>query len=208
MFLDFSNALNTFSRQGARLVRCNKSPLLAGEIHSGKQQGMLWFSSLSNCGFLQVLFFPRSFSPFILPIFSLNHRLPFADDVFIGHYNWDFQGIFIISYALQYVSEWSKKNGLNLNPKQLAQYMYTLTGNAVTNPDLKASMNRNSLSTVESVTYLGDTFTINANRANYYEGIFRKRVRLSIFANKLGRLSTPAECISKFSEACATPINL
>ncbi len=86
--------------------------------------------------------------------------------------------------------------------------MYSLTGNAVMNPDLKASINRNSLSTVEPVTYLGDTFVRNANRTNYFEGIFRKRVRLSIFAKKLGRLSTPAECISKFSEACATPINL
>ncbi len=81
-------------------------------------------------------------------------------------------------------------------------------GNVVTNPDLKAVINRNSLFTVESVTYLGDTFVRNANRTNYFEGIFRKHVRLSIFAKKLGRLSTPAECIRKYSEACATPINL
>ncbi len=86
--------------------------------------------------------------------------------------------------------------------------MYSLMGNAVMNPDLKTSINRNSLSTVEPVTHLGDTFARNANWTNYFERIFRKCVHLSFFAKKLGRLSTPAECIRKFSKACATPINL
>ncbi len=131
----------------------------------------------SNCGFLQVMFFPCSFSPFMHPIFSLNHWLPFADDVVIGHPYGDFQGIFIMSNALKYIAEWPQ-------PQKMLQCMYILMGNAVTNPDLKATINRNSLSTVESVTYLGDTFAINTNRTNYFERILRKRVRRSIFCKE------------------------
>ncbi len=40
--------------------------------------------------------------------------------------------------------------------------MFALKGNAVTDPDLKANINGNALSEVESVTYLGVTFLNNA----------------------------------------------
>ncbi len=44
--------------------------------------------------------------------------------------------------------------------------------------------------------------------ANHVEGIFRKCARLSFFAKKLRRLSTPAEYIRKFANACVIPIIL
>ncbi len=54
-----------------------------------------------------------------------------------------------------YVSDWSGDNGLNISPNKCVQCMFTLPGNAVKEPDLKANENGNALSTVDSVTYLG-----------------------------------------------------
>ncbi len=51
--------------------------------------------------------------------------------------------------ALKYVSEWSGKNYLNLNPKKCVQCMFSLNGDDVTDPDLKATINDNVLSTVD-----------------------------------------------------------
>ncbi len=57
--------------------------------------------------------------------------------------------------------------------------MFAQKGNVVTDPDLKANINGNALSEVESVTYLGVTFSINAKRTAHVENIFKKCVRLS-----------------------------
>ncbi len=100
------------------------------------------------------------------------------------------------------------QNGLNLNPNKCVQCTFSLIGNVVTDPDLKATINDNALSTVDTVTCLGGTFARNANWTNHVEGIFRKCVRLCFFAKKLRRLSTPAEYIRKFAEACVIPIIL
>ncbi len=100
------------------------------------------------------------------------------------------------------------RNGLNLNPNKCVQCTFSFKGNAVTDPDLKATINVNALSTVDSATYLEVKFARNAKWTNHVEGIFRKCVRLSFFANKLRRLSTPAEFIRKFAEACVIPIIL
>ncbi len=86
--------------------------------------------------------------------------------------------------------------------------MFSLIGNAVTDPDLNSTINDNELSSVDAVTYLGVTFARNAKWTNHVEGIFRKCVRLSFFAKKLRRLSTPAEYIRNFAEACGIPIIL
>ncbi len=86
--------------------------------------------------------------------------------------------------------------------------MFSLKGNAVNDTDVKATINDKPLSTIDSVTYLGVTFARNAKCTNHVEGIFRKGVRLSFFAKKLQRLSTPAEYIRKFAEACVIPVIL
>ncbi len=75
-------------------------------------------------------------------------------------------------------------------------------------PDLKATLNGNVPSSVDTVDYLGLTFARNTKLTNHVEGIFRKWVRLSFFARKLRRLSTPTEFILKFAEACVIPITL
>ncbi len=86
--------------------------------------------------------------------------------------------------------------------------MFSLKGNAVTDPDLKATINDNVLSTVDAVTCLGVTFARNAKWTNHVERIFRRCVRLSFFAQQLRSLSTPAEFIRKFAEAYVIPIIL
>ncbi len=73
---------------------------------------------------------------------------------------------------------------------------------------IQSTVFSNALSTVDSVTYLGVTFVRNAKWTNHVEGIFKKCVRLSFLAKKLRRLSTPAEYICKFAEACVIPIIL
>ncbi len=78
-----------------------------------------------------------------------------------------------INNALKYFF-WSGDNGLNLNPNKCVQCMFSLKGNAATDPDLKACINGNTLSTVESVTYLGVTFSNNAKWTTHVEEIFRK----------------------------------
>ncbi len=57
--------------------------------------------------------------------------------------------------------------------------MFTLKGNAVTDLDLKANITGNTLSEVQSVTYIGVTFSNNAKWTAHVEDTFRKRVRLS-----------------------------
>ncbi len=47
--------------------------------------------------------------------------------------------------------------------------MFSLKGNTVIDLDLKANINGNALSTVESVTYLGVTFSNNAKRTTHVE---------------------------------------
>ncbi len=86
--------------------------------------------------------------------------------------------------------------------------MFSLKGNAVTDPDFKASINDNVLSTVDSVTNLGVTFARNAKWTKHVEGIFGKCVRLFFFAKTLRRLSTPPAYIRKFAEACVIPVIL
>ncbi len=51
--------------------------------------------------------------------------------------------------------------------------MFTLKGNAVTDLDLKANINGNTFSEVESVTYLGVSFSNNAKLTVHAENIFR-----------------------------------
>ncbi len=156
--------------------------------------------------YFKVLLFPLSF-------FTLHTSHPFseslasvlrhADDVVIGHPCRVPQGISIINNALKYASEWSSENGLNLNPNKYVQCMFSLKGNACTDPELKATINDNAQSTGESLT--SPRVTI-ARKTNHAEGIFRKCVRLPFIAKKLRRLSTPAEFKSKFDDVCTIPI--
>ncbi len=146
----------------------------------------------TNCGVLQ----GAVHSPFIFTLHaydlfseSLFSFLKYADDVA--------QSLSIINNALIYVSKWSRKNGLNLNPNKCVHCMFSFKGNTLTDSNLKASINDNVLSTVDTVPYLGVTFARNAKWINHVEGIFRQCVR---------RLSTPAEYIRKFSERCVIPI--
>ncbi len=88
------------------------------------------------------------------------------------------------------------------------QCMFTLKGNAVTDPGMKANTYNNTLSEVESVTYLGVIFSNNAKWIAHVEDIFRKCVRLSFFVKKLLRLPTPADFIRKFVETCVIPLIL
>ncbi len=53
-----------------------------------------------------------------------------------------------------------------------------LKGNAVTDRDFKADINGNTLSEVETVPYLGVTFSNNAKWTTHAEDIFRMCVRL------------------------------
>ncbi len=85
----------------------------------------------------------------------LDSFLKYADDAVIGHPYKDSQFIFTKSDALKYVSDWYGANGLKLNPNKCVQCMFSLKGNAVTEPDLKANVNGNALSTVDSVAYPG-----------------------------------------------------
>ncbi len=71
----------------------------------------------------------------------------------------DVQSLFIINKALKYVSEWSEQNGLNLNANKCVQCTFSLIGNAVTDPDLNATINDTALSTVDTVTYLSYLLT-------------------------------------------------
>ncbi len=48
--------------------------------------------------------------------------------------------------------------------------MFTLNASAVTNLDFKANINGNTLSEVESVTYLGVTFSNNAKWTGHVGG--------------------------------------
>ncbi len=92
-----------------------------------------------------------------------------------------------------YVLDWSGDNGLKLNPSKCVQCIFTHKGNAITDLDLKANINGDTLSEVEPVTYLGVKFSNNAKWTAHVEDIFRKCVRLSFFVKKLRRLSTSAE---------------
>ncbi len=114
--------------------------------------------------------------------------------------------ISIINKALKYVSEWSGHNGLNLNPNKHIQCAFSLIGNAIFDPDFNATINENALSTVDTITYLGVTFSRNVKWTNNVVGIFRICESLSFFAKKPRRLSPPAEYIRKFVEGCVIPL--
>ncbi len=49
----------------------------------------------------------------------------------------------------------------------------------ITDPELKASINSDTLSAVESVTHLGVIFSNNAKWTTHVEEIFKKSVRVS-----------------------------
>ncbi len=63
--------------------------------------------------------------------------------------------------------------------------MLSLKDNADTDLDSKANINGNALSTVESVTCPGVTFSNNAKWTNHVDNIFRMCLRLSFFVKKL-----------------------
>ncbi len=83
---------------------------------------------------------------------SFDSFLEYAGDVVIGHLCKDSQGIFTIKNVFQYVSVWFRDNDLNLKLNYCVQCMFTLKGNDVTNPDLKANISGYTLSEVESGT--------------------------------------------------------
>ncbi len=56
-------------------------------------------------------------------------------------------------------SDWSGDNNLNLNPNKCIKCMFSLTGNTDAGPDLKGNINGN----VQSVSFLGVTFSNSAN---------------------------------------------
>ncbi len=57
--------------------------------------------------------------------------------------------------------------------------MFSFKGYVITDPELKASINGDTLSAVESVTYLGVIFSSNAKWTTHVEDIFKKCVRVS-----------------------------
>ncbi len=135
----------------------------------------------NNCGVFQgIVLSPFFFTLHASDLYfeSLSSFLKYADDVIIVHPCKDSQGIFTLNNAFKYVSDWSGENSLNLSPNKYVQCMFTLKDNAVTDPDFKANINGNGLSNVESVTYLGGTFSKNAKWTAHVEDIFRKCVRL------------------------------
>ncbi len=84
------------------------------------------------------------------------------------------------------------QNGLDrmteyLNPNKCAQCGFSIKGNAVTDPDLKATINDNVLSTVDTFTYLGVAFARNEKWTNHVEGIFRKCVPISTFCKETSK---------------------
>ncbi len=137
----------------------------------------------NNCGVLQGAVLSLFF-------FTLHTSDLFSESLvsFLKYPCRNAQGLSIINNALKCVSEWSWQYGLNLNPNKCIQCTFSLKGNAVTEPDLKAAINDNALSTVDTVTYLGATFARKAKWTSHVEGIFRKCVSLSFFAKKLRRL--------------------
>ncbi len=86
------------------------------------------------------------------------------------------QGLSNINNALKYISEWCGQNGLTLSPNKCVHCTFPLKGNAVTDPDLKATINDNAFSTVD------------AKWTNHVEGIFRKCVRLSFFCKEISKV--------------------
>ncbi len=66
--------------------------------------------------------------------------------------------------------------------------MFSLKGNAIIDPDLKACIDDRTLSTVEPVTYLGVTFPNTAKWATNVEDIFRKYVRLSFYCKEISKV--------------------
>ncbi len=180
------------------------------QINSDSNPGN--FLSIKNCikgGFLcDISRLPSVLSPFFFILHtsylyseSLASFLKYSDDVIIGYPCTDSQCIFTINNALKNVSDWSGDNGLNLNPNKCVQCMSFLKGNADTDPDLKANINGNTLSTVESVTHLGVTFTNNAKWTTHVEDIFGKCLRLFFFCKE-------TELICKFAEACILPFSI
>ncbi len=153
---------------------------------SGRSQYILANKKISsvipnNCGVCQ----GTVLSPFFFTLHtsdlyceSLASFPKYADDVVIGHPCKDSLGIFTINNFLKYVSDWSGDNGLNLNPNKCTQCMFILKNNAVTGPDLKSNINGDTLSKVESVTYLGVTSSNNAKWTTHVEDILRNCVRL------------------------------
>ncbi len=79
-------------------------------------------------------------------------------------------------------------NSLNLNPNKYVQCTFSLKGNVVTDPDLKATINDNALSAVELVTYLGVKFSNYAKWATRVEETCRKYVRLPLFCKETSKL--------------------
>ncbi len=83
VFLDFSNAFITLPRQGLldKFAATNSPNWLTKWVHNyftGRSQYIRAHNKVSstipnNCGVLQGAVLSRSFSPFILPIFSPNH---------------------------------------------------------------------------------------------------------------------------------------
>ncbi len=62
--------------------------------------------------------------------------------------------------------------------------MFTLKGNAATDHDLRANVNGNTLSKVDSVTHLGVTFSNNAKWTAHAVDMFRKWIRLAFFCKQ------------------------
>ncbi len=110
---------------------------------------------------------PFTFTFHISDLFSksLASFLKYAHDAAIGHPFKNSHGICIINDAFKYVSKWSGENGLSLSPPKCVQCMFFLKDKTVTNLGLKATMNANALSTVESVTGIGVTFSSNAKES-------------------------------------------
>jgi hypothetical protein len=222
IFLDFSSAFNTISRQSILdkmndlglpswivtwifnyFLNCTQYVFANGTRSEsiGNDHGVLQGAVLS----------PALFSLLTDSLVSHNssHLLKYADDTTLANKLKSASDFELLNESLRAIEDWSAENSLVLNNAKCVECLFHFRS-----CQSRQSIQRNPsidgmpLSEVDSVKYLGIHFSSDCTWSLQVQNIFSKCLRLSFVIKRLVKLHVPNVVLKTFVHACVLPVIL
>jgi hypothetical protein len=222
VFLDFSSAFNTFSRQSIldKLSALNIPSRLIQWVYdyfsncsqfvfaSGRRSEAI----SNNCGVLQgAVLSPIFFSLHTDSLISTNSNvvIKYADDTVIAGKCRENEDAVIFQQSVDDVHKWSDENGLVLNKSKCIEGVFTLRPSSNSNfHDVGCFVDGVPISSERNIKYLGVNFSSDCTWSDHIGKLFSKALKLTFVLKRLFRLRIPHSVMKRFVEACIFPVFL
>jgi hypothetical protein len=218
IFLDFSSAFNTIDRRKIleKLEELGASQwslswlqdYFSNRLQFTSYNGRTSESVPNSCGVLQ----GAVLSPFLFNLYTDSLRassdailVKYADDFALGKGVTSLADQLRMKANLENITTWSYTNDLILNPEKCNSCIFRSTRSEIS-PHVPVLLNDRQLDDLDSVKYLGLTFSSNLTWSFHIEDIYKKCLRLSFYIRRLNSIFVPNNVIHRFVDACVIPI--